>query len=192
MSGMQLTTTSPSSSNSRRSTPWVLGCCGPMLSSIVSPSSARPETRCLSSSTVASICVRPIGCPFGSLPRVRLAAVDLVEVEGELDLFIALRLVLPQRMSHPVVGHQNPAQIRMAGEGDSEKVEEFPLVPVGGGKHRLEAGELGGIPFETRVQPQKDVVGKAVEAVQDREAGFGRPSIAGRQGGQGVEFGFGS
>src|SRR2546427_811678 len=33
---MQRTTTSPSSSTTRRSTPWVAGCCGPMLSSMCS------------------------------------------------------------------------------------------------------------------------------------------------------------
>jgi hypothetical protein len=31
MSGVALTTTSPSSSKTTRSTPWVLGCWGPML-----------------------------------------------------------------------------------------------------------------------------------------------------------------
>src|SRR3990170_4229047 len=51
---MQLTTRSPSSSSSRRSTPCVLGCCGPMLSRTVSPVNARSETRCFSSSTVIS------------------------------------------------------------------------------------------------------------------------------------------
>src|SRR5690606_5155201 len=37
MCGMHLTTVSPSSSRTRRSTPWVAGCCGPMLMSMCSP-----------------------------------------------------------------------------------------------------------------------------------------------------------
>ena len=36
MIGVHLITVSPSSSISRRSTPWVEGCCGPMLMIIVS------------------------------------------------------------------------------------------------------------------------------------------------------------
>ena len=36
MIGLQVTTVSPSSSSSSRSTPWVEGCCGPMLMIIVS------------------------------------------------------------------------------------------------------------------------------------------------------------
>ena len=40
MCGMQRTTVSPSSSSTRRSTPCVAGCCGPMLISMCSPSSS--------------------------------------------------------------------------------------------------------------------------------------------------------
>src|SRR3990172_5159703 len=140
---MQLTTRSPSSSSSRRNTPCVLGCCGPMLSRTVSPVNARSETRCFSSSTVISREVVAIsftgrperwdsydppplppppawalirapgnfaggggeaeGYSFStSLARVRLSLVDLVEIEGELDFFVAERMVLAQRVAEPI------------------------------------------------------------------------------------------
>src|SRR5574337_200834 len=59
MCGAHLTTISPSSSNTRRSTPWVLGCCGPMLMVMV----RRSVTTC-----------RPLFPPFRrGLHRVVLA-----------------------------------------------------------------------------------------------------------------------
>ena len=39
MTGLVRSTVSPSSSSISRSTPWVLGCCGPMLMMVVSASS---------------------------------------------------------------------------------------------------------------------------------------------------------
>ncbi len=40
------------------------------------------------------------------------------------------RVVLAQGMSHPVVGHQDAAQIGMAFKADSEQIEDFALVVV--------------------------------------------------------------
>src|SRR5215831_8668182 len=40
-------------------------------------------------------------------------------------------VVLPQRITHPVVGAQNASQIRMPIEHDAEHVENLALVPVG-------------------------------------------------------------
>ena len=45
MIGLVRSTVSPSSSSMRRSTPWVLGCCGPMLMIIVSSSDGPPLDR---------------------------------------------------------------------------------------------------------------------------------------------------
>src|ERR1043166_4494382 len=49
---MQRTTVSPSSSSTSRSTPWVAGCCGPMLMSICSPS--RSGSRVIAGSIVTT------------------------------------------------------------------------------------------------------------------------------------------
>src|SRR3990172_7239954 len=96
MSGMQLTTRSPSSSSSRRSTPCVLGCCGPMLSRTVSPVSARPETRCFSSSTVISRVVVAIG------------SADPRGERGPSD---------PLPLPLPLPGRGSPTQAPLQGEG---------------------------------------------------------------------------
>ena len=41
------------------------------------------------------------------------------------------RIILPQGMPFPVVGHEQPAEIGVALETNPEHVENFPLVPVG-------------------------------------------------------------
>src|SRR5215475_6073535 len=116
---MQLTTFSPSSSRSRRSTPCVLGCCGPMFSSIVSPVSARGETNPLSSSTVpcqVSSTGLSINVLLDAMPhllfRKRLELVDLLEIEGELNRLVAKRVIFTLWMTFPIFGHQDASQIR--------------------------------------------------------------------------------
>mgnify|MGYP006190030867 CR=1 FL=1 len=57
MTGSQSTINSPSSFSTTRSTPWVLGCCGPMLMIIVSSrnSPVRASRRCRSSATSSAL-----------------------------------------------------------------------------------------------------------------------------------------
>src|SRR5436309_15975824 len=90
-------TVSPSRTSLRRSTPWVLGCCGPMLMSIIS--------------------VRNI--PGLS---AKLQVVPIVPLGG---------VFLSQRMSLPLVGEQNAPQVRVPFEGNPQKIEGLPLMPVG-------------------------------------------------------------
>src|SRR5215472_7707579 len=113
MSGWQLVMISPSSSISRRSTPCVDGCCGPML---------RTMRR------------TPL-CGFGS----STAAADWL---GTPDSLICLdprprdRIVLSQRVAFPSLWHQNTPQVGMVPELDTEQIEDFPLVPVRAAPHR--------------------------------------------------------
>src|SRR5688500_18916217 len=128
ISGIALMTISPSSSTIRRSTPCVLGCCGPMFTSTVSPPSRRSENRCFSSSTVVpsrscSVLIVGPALFFG----VGLLLLDLVEIESELDFFVAQGIVLAQRVAFPVGRHQDTAQIGVAGKLDAEHVVNFPL-----------------------------------------------------------------
>src|SRR3990172_11143701 len=74
-----------------------------------------------------------------SFARVRLALVDLVEIEGELDFFVAERMVLAQRMADPVGRQQDATQVGVAAEGDAEHVEDLALVPIGSRVDRLHA-----------------------------------------------------
>src|SRR3954463_15531766 len=100
MVGVTDCTTSPSSSSTRRSTPCVLGCCGPMLTVIVS---------LRSSATMHPVALH-VGAELGFGHRQRL-----VGLRRLLDLY---RVVLPAGMAFPVFRHQQPPQIRMAGEDD--------------------------------------------------------------------------
>src|SRR5687768_14883620 len=109
-SGMQLSTVSPSSSMSRRSTPWVEGCCGPMFRIMV-PESVRVSE----SMTMLS------------------ALLTTAHGTVELDRLFSEREVFAQRVSFPVVGHQDAAQVGVAVEADAEHVVDLALGPVRGG-----------------------------------------------------------
>src|SRR5262245_48982049 len=104
MVGAHESTVSPSSSSTRRSTPCVLGCCGPMLTVIVSVRM---------SATRQSILLH-VGAELflGHLQRLgRLGPLH------DLD-----RIVLPQRKAVPILRHQQPARIGMAVERDAEEI----------------------------------------------------------------------
>src|SRR5215212_6132767 len=112
-------TVSPSSSSIRLSTPCVLGCCGPMLTVIVS----------LRSSATAHPVAFDVGAElfFGHLE-------GLVGLRRLLDLY---RIVLAPRVPLPVLRHQQPPQVGVTGEDDPEHVPDFALGPSGTGPHRL-------------------------------------------------------
>src|SRR5574337_1157704 len=111
MYGMISVTTSPSSFNSRRSTPCVLGCCGPMLTYI--------------SSIVSWVrSAISISCGFICLPQLKTSLKRLVRNQP----FVLI--VLAQRIPHPVFREQDPSEIRMTIEADPHHVEGLPFMPV--------------------------------------------------------------
>src|SRR5258708_24692771 len=126
---------SPSSSTIRRSTPWVLGCCGPIFKITVSRVSTRGENRCFNSSTVVSSSwcsasaaithprVRSsTGCPYALILGVGLLFFDLVEVESELHFLVAQGVILAQRVSLPISRHHDPPQIGATADFAAEHV----------------------------------------------------------------------
>src|SRR5574337_1556507 len=111
MYGMTSVTTSPSSFNMRRSTPCVLGCCGPMLTYI--------------SSIVSGICSAiSISCGFICLPQLKTSLHRLVRNQP----FVLI--ILAQRVPHPVLRGQDPSEVRMTIETNPHHVEGLPFVPV--------------------------------------------------------------
>src|SRR5687768_2822374 len=100
MCGMHRTTVSPSSSSTRRSTPCVAGCCGPMLMSMWSPSragsigSGGSIVRTFPSSVAER--GRRVGRPWASRPVVE-SATSTVRRSAILfsDLFVADGEALP-------------------------------------------------------------------------------------------------
>src|SRR5205807_8421335 len=130
-------TFSPSSRRMTRSTPWVAGCCGPILmtSSFASrkvfllSSSSRCETELFGS----VILVVSLRSPVASF---RSSAVSLPALDSEVDLDPLLVLlndavVFAQGMALPPVGQENAFQVRVAVELNAEHVEGFPLQPIG-------------------------------------------------------------
>src|SRR2546426_5638684 len=130
MSGMASFITSPSARTTKRSTPCVEGCCGPMLR--VMSSVARPPSR-VSRCTSTSNPARPISASRlqQALPRGRDAVI-----------LLGLDEVLAQRMPRPVLRHEDAAEVRVALEDDAEQVEHLALLPVGVARSEEHTSEL--------------------------------------------------
>src|SRR4026208_1363142 len=110
MSGVALTTISPSSTSSRRSTPCVDGCCGP-IEIVICVSSGR--------STISN-CGGMLATDDTDKLRL-LQAVRLVASQ---------RKIFPQRVSLPVVRQQDASQIGMAVEDDAKQIKRLAFVPI--------------------------------------------------------------
>src|SRR5262249_3667283 len=121
MIGLALTTVSPSSSSTTRSTPCVEGCCGPMLSVMVSVRTV-PDLLGLERGEIGG---------GNGAPR---------RVVRERHFLVAERRVLAQRPALPVVGQENPRQVGMTVEDDAVEVVRLALVPVGGRPHAGHGG----------------------------------------------------
>src|SRR5919199_6007118 len=109
MWGVHLSTVSPSSSSTRRSTPCVEGCCGPMLMVIVSPlvAGSMPRSTVM---PVGRLCPRwsPVSAGLGlKATAMVFRACLFADVVGELDLLAAEGIVLAQGVADPVVGHHD-------------------------------------------------------------------------------------
>src|SRR5581483_1183294 len=57
-------------------------------------------------------------------------------------------------MSLPVVGEQDPREVRMAIEDDAVEVEGLPLVPVGGGEQRGHRRQAGIVLCDPHLHPE--------------------------------------
>src|SRR5579871_585553 len=117
MSGIASFMTSPSARTTKRSTPCVDGCCGPMLSVMSSVASAPFTSRCTSTSN-------PV-----RLMRLRLQ--QALPRGDDAVVLLGLDEVLAQRVPRPVLGHEDAAQIGMSVEGHAEEIEDLALLPVG-------------------------------------------------------------
>src|SRR5436190_15226849 len=157
--------TSPSSSSTRRSTPCAAGCCGPKF--MVKLRSVGPADGATERSLVA-VCNSLFA--IGLLPRLLIARkhvarplpwrekLEFAEFLGEphrlvddpLLLVVVADLheagewkVLAQRMAFETVIGQQPPQIGMAAKRDSIEIVDFPLEPIGAGKHADDRGHRG-------------------------------------------------
>src|SRR5437762_1229960 len=118
MSGMALTTVSPSRVRISRSVVCVAGCCGPKLSVQRYSVSAR-------STGTSTACSSGMGPPSCSTFRPRN--------HREVMAFAAAThwIILTQREARVLLGHEDAAQIGMAFEDDAVHVIDLALHPVG-------------------------------------------------------------
>src|ERR1017187_6473696 len=114
MSGRHFTMVSPSSSSSRRSTPCVEGCCGPMFRLMLRGFAPLAATAADSGIGVATVSLTFVPA---SNPIARYA------------------VILAQRMPFPIVRQHDTPQIRMVPEAHAEQIERFPLEPVRAAPH---------------------------------------------------------
>src|ERR1035438_1281210 len=153
MSGWQETMFSPSNSSRRRSTPWVEGCCGPMLRTM-----RRPPVGDCSSST---------------------SATDNPGTAGSLILSPRPHdgVILAQRMPFPIVRQHDAAQVGMVEEADAKEVEHFALVPVGAAPDSGDGIDYGIRTSEAALETQALVTLDAVQVIDDFETRFGGMAV---------------
>src|SRR5512145_1823877 len=118
MSGIASFMISPSARTTKRSTPCVDGCCGPMLSVMSSVTSPPLTCRSMSTSKPPRL-IRPSSGLQQALSRRR-------------DAVVLLRLdeVLAQRVPRPVLRHEQAAQVGVSREVHAEEVVDLALLPL--------------------------------------------------------------
>src|SRR5437899_8791781 len=156
MSGIASFMTSPSARTTKRSTPCVEGCCGPMLrvmSSVERPPSACG--RCTSTSNPAR--------PIGSLRRLQQALTR----GRDAVVLLGLDEVLAQGVSRPVLRHEDAAEIGMPLEGHTQEVEDLTLLPLGVAPDARDARHDGSVAGRVHLEGEEVAVAIGVEMVDD-------------------------
>src|SRR5438552_9817578 len=138
-------TVSPCSCITIRSTPWVLGCCGPRLSVIRFSSSTTP------SAPGASKMVSPNSAPWTGIRPGMLTSVSAIDVASQSvrlvnellngDVLKVGLVVAPHWETHKVVWQQNSTQVGVAEETDTHHLERFALHELGAGPDRGDRGD---------------------------------------------------
>src|SRR5262249_46115711 len=181
MCGSTRSTTSPSSSRTRRNTPWAAGCCGPKL-----------MVKLRSSVSAMALLSFPVGRRL-LVPRQRIVRAFPWREEIEVSEFLrqpdrliydALLLVvvahldetgerkiLAQRMALESVVGEQPAHVRMTGEEHAVEIVRFPFEPVGAGKHADDRGDRRPL-IHLEFHPDAQVLLGRQQMIDDVEAAF--------------------
>src|SRR3954471_3911402 len=171
MCGVTSETTSPSVRSTSRSTPCVLGCCGPMLTNI---SSVRTSNSTMRGSSRAVDMIEfqkrraESGKPAFGLPHSALLAAS------HAMIFQRHLVVLAERVAFPIFWAKDAAQVGVPDKLYARQVEHFPLVPVGGAPHAGDAGHFGqfadGVvlpPRQYDLEHQRVLLGHARQVIDD-------------------------
>ena len=158
--GAEPTTRSPERSTTSRSTPCVDGWFGPKLTWRTSLRVHEVDRNLERGRDRAGCASRCRSFRLGDRHH-RLRRTDRLAAE---------RVVLTERMPFPVVFHQDPAEVRVAVEGDAHHVVGLALVPVGGRPDLDHAGHA-----LTVLEPELDAddvrTRNRQQVVVEREAG---------------------
>src|SRR5713226_3923043 len=209
MSGIALTTISPSSTSSRRSTPCVEGCCGP-IEMVICVSSGRSTTsNCggmFTAVLIFSVAQTSVGVFLLPLPLGEGWGEDLSahaprppltppKGRGINTLFQAVRFItaqrkiLAQRMALPIIRQEYATQVRMTIEDNAKQIVCFALVPVRSTPHARYGWHVNIVFVQHNLQAQPMVLCGREQVVIDFEPRlFFRPAIKPTQVGQKVEF----
>src|ERR1700691_4239169 len=133
ISGRHLTIVSPSNSSSRRSTPCVEGCCGPMFRDSVR--GREPVARSASASGMGVVSV----------------SLTFVLASNSIARYA---VILAQGMPFPIVRQHDAPQIRMVPEAHAEKIESFAFEPVGAAPDFRDGVDLRSAARQTAFQAQ--------------------------------------
>src|SRR5208282_1337922 len=178
MSGTALTTFSPSSSRSTRSTPCVEGCCGPMLRTIVFVAPAAVSTVVMGCQSAERNLV-----PFQP-NRPRNANAYPVQVAsngpnghflhrvGTALAFALRRKITAERKTFEAIGQEDAAQVRMAGKLDAKEVENLALQPVGAGPDGLQRIHHGMLDADAGAQANTVAPRNGDQMIVQLEAGL--------------------
>src|SRR3954462_9484687 len=129
MTGLTPTTVSPSSCMMRRNTPWVLGCCGPILSVIsLGESDSRISIATPSDTAEALLAAGRRVLALGAILQVL-----------DQDVLVVERPVFPERVAGEVVVQQDAAHVRVTHELDPEQVVDLALLELGASPERRQA-----------------------------------------------------
>src|SRR5436190_19630020 len=139
MSGVVLITISPSSTSSRRRTPCVDGCCGP-IEIVICVSSGRSMT---------SNC--------GGI--LATDDTDKLRLLQTIWLIASQRKILAQRVALPVVRQQDAAQIGVTVEDHAKQIKRFALVPIRGAPNPSHTRHVRVVVIQQDLQTQPVIFG---------------------------------
>src|SRR6185295_6497472 len=96
-------------------------------------------------------------------------------------------IILAQRIALPVLGHQQPARIRMAVEDDAEEIPHLALEPVRGRPDAAHRADVRVATGEPHLDADPRAAFEGDEDVHDLEPRIARPEIDGGQLGEEIE-----
>src|SRR3954471_7314902 len=120
--------------------------------------------------------------------RPELLRRDLQRHRGRRMLVDLDRVILPERVTLPVLRHQQPPRIRVAVEHDAEQIPHFALEPVGSRPDAADGRHVRVGVVQPYLDPDPPPVRERHQDVNQLEPRFARIEVGGGQLGEEVEL----